>query len=189
MDVRKIVTLIDETRIGMCGPADPPLRKAAVAAVIPNPYAGRYSAELDELITPSEELGALLAARLVAALDGHVESYGKAGIVGIAGEQEHANACLTTRFANPMRAAAGGGKAWFPSVTKRGAAGVSVDVPLAYKDALYVRSHYDAITIALLDAPAPDEIVVILGAANRGRLNARLGGLHKADVVGEDGLR
>lgn len=189
MDIRRIVTLIDETLIGMGGPADPPLRKAVVAAVIANPYAGRYSASLDELIEPSAGLGTLMASRLVAALDQHVESYGKAGIVGIAGEQEHANACLTTRFANPLREAVGGGKSWFPSVTKRGAAGVSIDLPLAYKDALYVRSHYDAITIAIPDAPAPDEIVVILGAANRGRLNARLGGLQKDDVIGQDGLR
>jgi hypothetical protein len=189
MDIRKIVTLMDETRMGMGGIAEPPLRKVIVAAVIPNPYAGSYSESLDDLIEPSEDLGTLLATHLVEALDHHVESYGKAGIVGIAGEQEHANACLTTRFANPLRSAVGGGKAWFPSVTKRGAAGVSVDVPLAYKDALYVRSHYDAITIAIPDAPAPDEIVVILGAANRGRLNARLGGLRKEDVVGQDGLR
>ena len=116
------------------------------------------------------------------------ESYGKAALVGTAGEQEHANALLTTTFAEPLRKALGGGKAWISSFTKRGVPGTAIDVPLAYKDALYVRSHYDGMTIVLPDAPQPDEIAVIVCIANRGRLNARVGGLSREQAKGEDGL-
>ncbi len=62
---------------------------------------------------------------------------------------------LTTVFGNVMREAAGGGKAWISSFTKRAAPGATIDIPFAHKDALYVRSHYDGITITLPDAPGP----------------------------------
>ncbi len=117
-----------------------------------------------------------------------VESYGKGAVIGIDGEQEHGVAMLTTVFGNIMREAVGGGKAWVSSMTKRASAGETIDIPLAYKDALYVRSHYDGITIKLPDAPLPDEIAVICAMANRGRLNARVGGIKVSEVKGEDGL-
>ena len=107
----------------------------------------------------------------------------------MAGEQEHINALLTTTFANPLREAVGGGNAWIASMTKRGGPGTSIDIPLASKDALYVRSHYDGMTITLHDAPLPNEIAVIICIANRGRLNARVGGLRFEEIKGEDGLR
>ena len=96
------------------------------------------------------------------------------------GEQEHGVAMLTTVFGNVMREAAGGGKAWISSLTKRAAPGAAIDIPLAHKDALYVRSHYDGITITLPDAPLPDEIAIICAYANRGRPNHRVGGLAAA---------
>jgi hypothetical protein len=117
-----------------------------------------------------------------------VESYGKAAIVGLDGEQEHGVALLTTTFGNQLREIVGGGSAWISSTTKRAQPGASIDVPLAYKDALYVRSHYDAMTITMHDAPHPDEIAVICCLANRGRPLARVGGLSVADAVGADGL-
>jgi hypothetical protein len=85
--------------------------------------------------------------------------------------------------------AVGGGRAWLPSVTKRVPAGASVDIPVCFKDAIWVRSHYDAVTVAVPDAPLAGELVVGLALTNRGRLNARLGGLAKEEVVGQDGLR
>jgi len=103
--------------------------------------------------------------------------------------KEHANALLTTTMAEGMRKAVGGGKAWISSVTKVGPPGTAIDVPLAHKDALYVRSHYDAVTVAVHDAPLPGEVLVGLAVTNRGRLHARLGGLAKHEVRGEDGLR
>ena len=170
-------------------PADPPLRKVAAVAVVANPYAGRFVPDLGEMIAASAGLGSELAAVAVKAMSPYrAESYGKAGIAGLAGEQEHANALLTTTFANPLRDAIGGGKAWISSFTKRGAPGTTIDVPLAHKDALYVRSHYDGMTITLHDAPMPDEIAVIVCLANRGRLDARVGGLKAAEIKGTDGL-
>jgi hypothetical protein len=166
-----------------------PLRKVAVVAVVENPYASRQVEDLHPLIAASEELGREMGSRLVEALGPYqVQSYGKGGIAGLAGEQEHANALLTTTFADPVRKAVGGGKAWISSFTKRGPPGVPIDIPLACKDALYVRSHYDGMTIVLPDAPLPDEIAVIFCVANRGRIGARVGGLKFEAAKGEDGL-
>ena len=106
-----------------------------------------------------------------------VASYGKGAVIGLAGEQEHGVALLTTVFGNVIRDTSGGGKAWISSMTKRAAPGATIDVPVAHKDALYVRSHYDGITITLADAPLPDEIAIVCVYVNRGRLNARVGGL------------
>jgi len=190
LNVRKWVALIEEihTEMGR-GDAGPPLRKVAVCAVVRNPHAGRFVEDLSDLVAASEPLGDEMSRRAAAALGDPAESYGKGGLVGTNGDQEHINALLTTVFGDVLRKHAGGGTAWIPSMTKRGGAGASIDIPLAYKDALYVRSHYDGITVAIADAPGPDEIVVIAAYANRGRLNARLGGLAKADAKGRDGLR
>ena len=166
-----------------------PLRKVAVAAVVENPYAGQQVEDLRPMIAASEELGREMGKVLVETLGPYpVQSYGKAGIAGLAGEQEHANALLTTTFANPLRELVGGGKAWISSFMKRAVPGVQIDVPLACKDALYVRSHYDGMTVVLPDAPWPDEIAVIFCVANRGRIGARVGGLKFEDMKGEDGL-
>ena len=116
------------------------------------------------------------------------ESYGKGAIVGLSGEQEHGVAMLTTVFGNVMREAAGGGKAWISSMTKRAGPGAAIDIPLAHKDALYVRSHYDGISLTLPDAPLPDEIAIICAYSNRERLNSRVGGLSKDKIKGVDGL-
>src|ERR1700730_14542837 len=110
-----------------------------------------------------------------------VQSYGKAGLVGVRGEQEHANALLTTTFATPFRALIGG-DAWISSVTKVGGPGTAIDVPMNCIDDVYVRSHYDAISLCLPDTPLPDEIAVIFCMAGGGRLHARVGGLSYADA-------
>jgi Amino acid synthesis len=190
--IRKWLLFSEETLATESGqPADgAPLRKVAVACVLDNPYAGRFSENLDLLVKPSPQLGAELGRRLAAALGGErAQSYGKACIVGVEGEYEHGNALPTTAFADSVRDALGGGKAWISSSGKRGGPGSSIDVPLAHKDALYVRSHYDTMTLTLHDAPAPREIAVIFAAATRGRLHDRLGGLKAADIRGQDGLR
>jgi len=189
MEVRKIVTFAEEIFTEAGRPADPPLRKVAVVAVVKNPFAGSYVEDLGPLTKASLELGRRITALGVAAMGGlPVQSYGKAGLVGTAGEQEHAVAMLTTVYGNVMREAVGGGKAWISSMTKRVAPGESIDIPLAHKDALYVRSHYDGITLTLHDAPLPDEIAIIAAFANRGRINQRVGGLAAHEVKGEDGL-
>jgi hypothetical protein len=166
-----------------------PLRKVAVVAVVENPYAGKQVEDLAPMIAASEELGREVGKQLIQALGPYeVQSYGKAGLTGLAGEQEHANALLTTTFANPLREVVGGGKAWISSFTKRAPPGTPIDIPLACKDALYVRSHYDGMTVQVPDVPQPDEIAVIFCVANRGRIGARVGGLKFEDIKGEDGL-
>jgi hypothetical protein len=190
--IRKWMLFSEETLANETGqPADGPvLRRVAIAAVVHNPYAGRFSENLDALVKDSSKLGAEFGRRLVAALGGdRAQSYGKACIVGVEGEYEHGNALLTTAFADPVRDALGGGKAWISSSGKRGGPGSTIDVPLAHKDALYVRSHYDTMTVTLSDAPGPREIAVIFAAATRGRLHARLGGLKAVEINGQDGLR
>ena len=120
------------------------------------------SENLSPLTEASEAIGREISAIAVGLLAPYKPvSYGKAAVIGLAGEQEHGNAMLTTVFGNVMREAAGGGKAWISSFTKRAAPGATIDIPFAHKDALYVRSHYDGISITLHDAPLPDEIALI----------------------------
>lgn len=165
------------------------LRKVAAVVVVDNPYAGRYVKNLDPMIKASAALGRELAAMAAAAMKPYkAQSLGKGAIVGVEGEQEHANALLTTAFAEPLRDALGGGKAWISSMTKVAMAGTPIDIPMNCKDALYVRSHYDGMTLMLPDAPMPDEIALILCLANRGRLNARVGGLRYEELKGQNGL-
>ncbi|MBX9843477.1 MAG: amino acid synthesis family protein [Xanthobacteraceae bacterium] len=167
---------------------DPPLRKVAAVVVVQNPYAGQSVDDLTPMIDASEELGVFVSKIAVDAMGGYaVQSYGKGGIVGLDGEQEHANALVTSKFAEPLRKATGGGQAWISSYTKRAAPGVTIDIPLAHKDALYVRSHYDGMSLNLPDAPLADEIAVIVCLANRGRIGARVGGLQAHQAKG-DGL-
>lgn len=191
MEIRRLFTAVEETFSEMEQPRDEPLRKVAVVAVVKNPHAGRgYVEDLGDLTDASTAIGQKIATMAAEQLKPYtVDSYGKAALIGLDGEQEHGVAMLTTVYGNAMREAVGGGKAWISSFTKRSAPGDVIDIPLAHKDALYVRSHYDGMTVMVPDAPLPDEICVICCVANRGRLNHRVGGPRKEDVVGEDGLR
>jgi len=189
MDIRKILAFQEEILSEAGQAADVPLRKVAVAAIVRNEFAGKWVEDLSSYYEASDILGRQIAEMGVAAMKPYaVESYGKAAVVGVQGEQEHGVALLTTVYGNVLREAVGGGTAWISSVTKRAQPGASIDIPLAYKDALYVRSNYDAMSITLHDAPLPYEIAVICCFANRGRLNHRVGGPSKDEVKGEDGL-
>jgi hypothetical protein len=166
-----------------------PLRKIVIAAVILNPFAGRSVDDLSEVVNASPALGHEFARRIRQLLgDDKVESYGKACVVGADGEYEHGNAFLTSVFADPVRDAVGGGKAWVPSTGKRGGINTVIDIPLAHKDALYVRSHYDTVSVMFADAPNADEVVIAFAFASRGRLHARLGGIKASEIQGRDGL-
>ena len=192
IEIRKIVVQIDETHIEMGQPISPPTRRALAMAVIKNPYANRYSENLDELIAIGEQLGGLLGERCVTALGiapSQAESYGKAAIVGEAGELEHAAAILHPKLGAPLRKAVEKGAALVPSAKKIGTLGTSIDVPLGHKDAAFVRSHFDAIEARVSDAPRADEIVVAVAVTKSGRPLARIGGLQKHEIKGEDGLR
>lgn len=191
LDIRRLLCFTDHKEVEAGHRHEQPLRRVAAVAIVANPYAGRYVEDLAEAIAASVDVGAVLAKLAVEAMGSYkVESYGKGGVVGLGGELEHANAMLTTTFATPLREAVGGAEAWIPSFTKLAAPGCLIDVPLAHKDALYVRSHYDGISVTLPpDAPATDEVALIVCLANRGRLNARVGGLNARDIGGKDGLR
>jgi hypothetical protein len=189
MRIKRTLTFVDEVGVEAGQSVDPVLRKVAAVAVIDNPFAGRFARDLGPLTNASAEIGRSICGLAVALMAPHKPvSYGKAAVIGINGEQEHGVAMLTTVFGNAMREAAGGGKAWISSLTKRAAPGATIDVPLAHKDALYVRSHYDGMTITLADAPLPGEIAIICAYANRGRPNHRVGGLAASDIKGIDGL-
>ncbi len=191
-NIRKLVIQVDEIRKEMGRTVEPPTRRAVAMAVIENPYAGRYSESLDELIAIGEELGALLGQKAVAALGiapGAAQSYGKAAIVGESGELEHAAAILHPKLGAPLRAAVEKGAALVPSAKKRGGLGTAIDVPIGHKDAAFVRSHFDAIEARVSDAPRANEIVVAVAVTDSGRPLARVGGLQASEIKGEDGLR
>jgi hypothetical protein len=192
MNLRKLVVQVDEIRVEMGQAVTPPTRRALAMAVIANPYAGRYADHLDELVDIGAELGRLLGEKCVAALGiapGQAESYGKAAIVGEAGEIEHAAAILHPKLGAPLRDVLGKGAALVPSAKKMGTLGTAIDVPLGHKDAAYVRSHFDAMEARVSDAPRANEIVVAVVVTDSGRPLARIGGLEKDAIQGVDGLR
>ena len=192
MIIRKVLTIVEETRRELDQIVHPSTRKAAAIAVIANPFAGRYVEDLSELIAIGEELGGMLGQRAVAALGiapEAVHSYGKAAIVGEDGELEHAAAILHPKLGAPLRAAVQKGAALIPSAKKRGGPGAAIDVPLGHKDAAFVRSHFDAMEIRVPDAPRRDEIVVAVVVTDSGRPLPRIGGLAVDQIEGKDGLR
>ncbi len=160
--------------------------------MIANPFAGRYEDDLSALIDIGEELGGLLGTRCVEALGiepAQAQSYGKAAMVGEAGELEHAAAILHPKLGAPLRKAVEKGAALVPSSKKMGGPGQVLDVPLGHKDAAYVRSHFDGIEVRLNDAPRANEIMVAVAVTDSGRPLARVGGLTHEQAEGKDGLR
>jgi hypothetical protein len=175
MDIRKTVITVEEIRAEAGQPAIRHVRRVAGIAVIANPYAGRYVEDLSPLFDVGLELGELLMKRVVELLAGPPVSYGKAAIVGVAGEMEHGGAILHPKLGKPMRAAVGGGQALISSNVKVAAAGTSIDVPLAHKDNIWSFDHFDTMTLAVADAPRPDEIVVVMAVTDGGRVRPRVG--------------
>jgi hypothetical protein len=191
-NIRKIIVQVDEVHVEMGQAVNPPTRRALAMAVIDNPYAGGYAENLNQLVAIGEELGGLLGEKCVQALGiapGAAHSYGKAAIVGEAGELEHAAAILHPKLGAPLRVAVEKGAALVPSAKKIGGLGTAIDVPLGHKDAAYVRSHFDAMEARVADAPRAREIVVAVVVTDSGRPLARIGGLRAGEIVGQDGLR
>jgi hypothetical protein len=175
MAIRK-TQFIKETVFAEAGePAPVAIRRVAALAVIDNPVAGRYERDLSPLFDIGLRLGEELMPEAVRLLDGPALVYGKAAIVGVNGDLEHAAAVLHPKLGKPMRAAIGGGEAIIPSVTKVAAAGAFIDVPLANKDNPWSFDELDSITVALSDAPRPNEILVVMAIGTGGRPNPRVG--------------
>lgn len=183
MKLRKIVTTVEETLLEGGEPVSPIHRVAIVIAVIENPWAGQgYVDDLGPGIDAvASELGALLAPRVVAALGGPVEAYGKAGIVGLDGEIEHASGLIhTLKFGNHFRDAASA-TTLLPAVEKRAVAGASFDIPLKHITDATIRSHHQSIETRVADGPRADEILIALAAASSGRPKQRLRAFNAAE--------
>ncbi len=191
-NIRKLLVVVDEVHREMGKAVSPPTRRAVAAAVIANPLAGKFQDDLADLTAIGEELGELLTRKCIEALGiegGKAESFGKAAIVGENGELEHAAAILHPKMGTPVRKVLTKGPALIPSAKKMGGPGTAIDVPLGHKDAAFVRSHFDASEGRVPDAPRANEIVVAIAVTDSGRPLARVGGLQKHEIKGEDGLR
>ncbi len=178
-DLRKVVIHTEEVHIEGGRPADPPLRLLGIAAVLTNPWAGRGFVEdlRPTILEVAPRLGEVLVPRLVDLAGGAdaVEGYGKAAMVGTSGEVEHGSALIhTLRFGNVFREAVGG-TAYLSFTNTRGGPGATLSIPMMHKVDPGWRSHYLTLEIAVADAPAPDEIVVAIGASVGGRPHHRIG--------------
>lgn len=156
-----------------------PVRMVAVGAVIENPWAGQgyveeLKSEILEIAPPlSDEIVRILMAEVGSA--DAVEAYGKAAVVGINGEIEQCSALIhTLRFGNKFRDAVDG-TTYLSFTNKRSGPGCSVQIPMMHKRDAGLRSYYMTMEISVNDAPGPDEIFVVLGAADGGRAFPRIG--------------
>jgi hypothetical protein len=175
IQVRKTVFLSEVIETDSFGTPCAPVTRVAAAAVFRNPLAGRFENDLSPLFEIGAELGQRLAEQAVGLLKAPPVSYGKAAIVGASGDMEHGGAVIHPRLGAPMRAAAGGGAAVISSNVKIGAVGASIDLPLGHKDNPWSFDHFDTMTLSVPDGPAPDEIVMFIAYANRGRPIPRCG--------------
>jgi hypothetical protein len=188
--VRKYALTVEEIFHEGGKPADVPLKKGVILAVIANPFAGSYHEDIVGFMKDLEPLGVAMAKRLAEALGGpdQIEGYGKGAIVGQAGELEH-GALWHVPGGYSMREVLGDAKAIVPSTKKVGAPGTRLDVPVTHINASYVRSHFDAMEVGIPDAPRAGEIVLALVMTTGARVHARVGGLKAEEIRGEDGLR
>ncbi len=189
--VRKFVTVVDEISHEGGPAAAVPLRRAAALAVVQNPFAGSYVADIASFMDDLKPLGFEMAKALVVALGGDaciIEGYGKGAIVGAAGELEH-GALWHVPGGYAMREILGGAKAIVASSKKVGGPGARLDIPITHINASYVRSHFDSMEVGLADAPRADEILLALVMTTGPRVHARVGGLKASEIKGEDGLR
>jgi hypothetical protein len=175
MRIRRILTIRDIVHSDVYGQKCDPITRIAMAAVVHNPCAGGYSEDLSELFTIGGALGEKLMADIAGMLPGSPVSYGKAAIIGAAGDMEHGGAMIHPKLGKPMRAAVGGGKSVIPSNAKLGHIGSAIDVPLGHKDEAWSFDHFDTFVVSVPDAPLADEIVVIMAVADGGRVNPRVG--------------
>lgn len=190
LDVRKIATGLEEVRHDGGLPLAKPILKGWIGVVVKNPFAGRYVDDVTPMMEPLKPIGLEISQRLIAALGGadRIETYGKGAIVGGAGEIEH-SALWHVPGGYAMREALGKALAIVPSAVKMGTFGTLLDIPLHHKDACYVRSHFDAVTAMMADAPRTDEIAFFLAMATGGRPHARMGGLTVEQISKWDGQR
>ena len=190
LEVRKRVLLVQEVFHEGGPPWSDPLRYGAALSVIRNPFAGRYEPEIAYFMDTLKPLGLEMADTVIEALGGveNIQGYGKGAIAGSAGELEHA-ALWHVPGGHAMRERLSRGRAIVPSTKKVGAAGATLDIPITHIQASFVRSHYDAMEVGIVDAPRADELLLALVMSTGPRIHARVGGLDASEIIGEDGLR
>ena len=191
IQIREVFTQVEEIFHELGPPATKALRRGAVAAVLTNPFAGRYEANIVPMMEALNSVGLDMTKRLIAAMNvaaRDIEGYGKGAIIGAAGELEH-GALWHVPGGYAMRAVLGDAKAIVPSAKKVGAPGTKLDVPITHINASYVRSHFDAMEVYVPGAPTADEIVYILVMTTGPRVHERVGGLRASEIKGVDGLR
>lgn len=212
IDIRRIFTHVEHIHHEFGPPAATPLLRGAIGAVLTNPFAGRYEANIVPMMDALGPVGVQMAERLRVAMDvpaERIESYGKGAIIGAAGELEHGalwhvpggyamrellgwkgdRNAYVKGGADATTAQPGNALAIVASTKKVGAPGTTLDVPLTHINASYVRSHFDAIEVRVPGAPLPDEIVFILVMSTGARVHARVGGLAANAISKWDGLR
>jgi len=191
IQIREIFTQVEEIFHEFGPPAAKPLRRGAVAAVLTNPFAGRYEPNIVPMMEALNSVGLDMTKRLIAAMGvvaRDIEGYGKGAIIGAAGELEH-GALWHVPGGYAMRAVLGDAKAIVPSAKKVGAPGTKLDVPITHINASYVRSHFDAMEVYVPGAPTADELIYILVMSTGPRVHERVGGLRASEIKGVDGLR
>lgn len=174
MEIRRTLVVCDTINSEGGLPALRFVTRVAVCAVIKNPLAGIAQDDLGGLVPFGEELGDLLVRKALAVLPNSPVAYGKAAIVGLDGDIEHAAAIIHPRMGKSMREAIGGGKAIIPSNVKVAAAGTAIDVPLSDRDDIWNFDNIDTITVSVPDAPKPGEIVVVVALSDGGRPRPRI---------------
>lgn len=188
--LRKTMLFIEEIHHDGGPAAASPRRRAAIVALVKNPFAGTYAEDLQSAMDDLKPLGLMMTDRLIEAMGGieGIDGYGKAGLVGERGELEH-TALWHVPGGYAMRARLGEAKAIVPSAMKMGGVGTRIDVPLGHINAAYVRSHFDAMEVGVPDGPKADELLFALAMTRGPRIHNRMGGLSVSEVKGEDGLR
>jgi hypothetical protein len=204
IEIRRVLTHVEDIFHEFGPPPAQPLRRGAAIAVIGNPFAGRFEANIAPFMDELKPVGLELARRLLAALGvaaAAVQGYGKAAIVGAAGELEHGalwhvpggyamrEVLGWQGDSKPASGQQGNALAIVPSTKKVGPPGVPIDVPLTHINASYVRSHLDAIEVRMPGAPAADELAFILAMSTGARVHERLGGLRVEQIQRWDGQR
>ncbi|MHC0053785.1 amino acid synthesis family protein [Actibacterium sp. D379-3] len=188
--IRKTMIFIEDIHHDGGPVADLPRRRAAIIALVANPFAGRYVEDIKGAMDDLKPLGLMMTDRLIAAMGGAqgIDGYGKAALCGENGELEH-TALWHVPGGYSMRERLGEAKAIVPSSMKVGGPGTRIDIPLGHINAAYVRSHFDAMEVGIADGPRANELLFALAMSRGPRIHHRVAGLAAADVTGEDGLR
>lgn len=188
--LRKLITTVEETYHEGGPRSDTPQRRAAVLAIIENPFAGRFEPEIQGFMEDLKPLGLSMAQKLLDLLGGanNIEGYGKGAMIGAAGELEH-GALWHAPGGYAMRQLLGDANAIVPSSKKVVGVGGRLDVPITHINASYVRSHFDSMEVGSNDAPRANELALVLVMSTGARIHNRAGGLAAADITGKDGLR